>query len=214
MYIVITSATTKETMLLKKKLNAISKINHEIVFHFSGVGLMLSTFSIARLFSHRKPDIAIQCGIAGSYNRSLQLGNIVLVRSEVLGTLGVEENGEWKDVFDNGFIDKNEYPFDNKKLINKYLPKLNIDLPHVNGVTVDEITTRNERMIMLKKKYAANIETMEGAAFHYNCLQFNVPFFQIRGISNLVGERDKSKWEIMQSVERTNEYLYDFIVGL
>ena len=45
---------------------------------------------------------------------------------------------------------------------------------------------------------------MEGAAFHYVCLQENIPFVQLRAISNFVGERDKSKWLMKEAIENLN----------
>ena len=45
---------------------------------------------------------------------------------------------------------------------------------------------------------------MEGAAFHFVCLQQKIPFIQIRSISNSVGERDKSKWVIKEAVSNLN----------
>ena len=59
----------------------------------------------------------------------------------------------------------------------------------------------------LVETFAPQTETMEGAALHYVCLQQNLPFLQIRSISNEVGERDKSKWKIKEAVEDLNSEL-------
>jgi futalosine hydrolase len=48
---------------------------------------------------------------------------------------------------------------------------------------------------------------MEGAAFHYVCLMKQIPFIQIRSISNKVGERDKRKWKMKHAIERLKEEL-------
>jgi futalosine hydrolase len=48
---------------------------------------------------------------------------------------------------------------------------------------------------------------MEGAALHYVCLQENIPFLQIRSISNRVGERDKAKWEFKEAIKNLNKEL-------
>ena len=49
--------------------------------------------------------------------------------------------------------------------------------------------------------YKADIESMEGSAFHYVCMMRKIPFIQIRGISNIVGERNKSKWKIKEAID-------------
>ena len=53
-------------------------------------------------------------------------------------------------------------------------------------------------------QFNADIETMEGAALHYVCLQEDIPFIQIRTISNFVGERDKTKWKLKDAIENLN----------
>ena len=70
MKVVITSATEKETELLRQSLNP-SYFNKELPFHvdfhITGVGLLASCFSIAQLLFHEKPDLIIQVGIAGTF---------------------------------------------------------------------------------------------------------------------------------------------------
>ena len=52
---------------------------------------------------------------------------------------------------------------------------------------------------------------MEGAALHYICLQEEIPFVQIRTVSNYVGERDKTKWKIKEAFENLNDELLKLI---
>jgi futalosine hydrolase len=42
---------------------------------------------------------------------------------------------------------------------------------------------------------------MEGAAIFYVCLMENIPFAEIRSISNYAGEMDKSKWNIPLAIK-------------
>jgi len=51
------------------------------------------------------------------------------------------------------------------------------------------------------------IESMEGAAFHYVCLQEAVPFLQLRAVSNMIGERDKTKWLMKEAIDNLNKEL-------
>jgi futalosine hydrolase len=48
---------------------------------------------------------------------------------------------------------------------------------------------------------------MEGAALHYTCLMENIPFIQLRAVSNFVGERDKNKWKMKEAIAVLNEKL-------
>src|SRR5439155_3535659 len=97
-------------------------------------------------------------------------------------------------------------------LPNPYIEKFNLlKLKAVTGVTVNEITTRKERIKQLVKKYNPVVESMEGAALHYVCRQTNTCFLQMRTISNYIGERDKSKWMIKESLGNLNDALLTYI---
>jgi futalosine hydrolase len=50
---------------------------------------------------------------------------------------------------------------------------------------------------------------MEGGGLHYVCLQEKIPFLQLRSISNDIGERDKTKWDIRTAIANLNARLID-----
>ena len=52
---------------------------------------------------------------------------------------------------------------------------------------------------------------MEGAALHYVCLHEKIPFLQLRTVSNYVGERNKTKWNIADAFENLNLELVTLI---
>jgi futalosine hydrolase len=55
---------------------------------------------------------------------------------------------------------------------------------------------------------------MEGAALHFVCLMEKVPFIQIRSISNISGDRDKSRWNIKEAIKSLHEQLVIMIQKL
>jgi len=63
----------------------------------------------------------------------------------------------------------------------------------------------------LINEFDADIESMEGAALHYVCLQENIPFLQVRSVSNYVGERDKTKWKMKEAIHNLNTELSKLI---
>jgi futalosine hydrolase len=80
-------------------------------------------------------------------------------------------------------------------------------LEQVRAITVNEITTETKRIEWYKKNLSPAVESMEGAALHYVCLRENIPFLQIRSISNEIGERDKKKWGLSEAITTLNEKL-------
>ena len=211
MKIVISAATSGEWMPSFRGIDPQYTDGNKsvtVIFHQTGVGLLSSAVSFTRLMLEQKPDLVIQAGIAGSFDSSFPPGKVVVVKEELLGDTGVEEHGSWRDIFDLGLEQMNNVPYQEKKLTNPWLPQYNLlKLPEVTGITVNEITTRTERINTLQQKYNPAVESMEGAALHYTARLLNIPFIQIRAISNFVGERDKAKWLLIEAIEHVNKIL-------
>ena len=88
------------------------------------------------------------------------------------------------------------------------------DLSAVKAITVNKISDSALQRNQFVNNFNAAIETMEGAALHYVCLQEKIPFLQLRSISNYVGERDKTKWMMKEAIENLNNELQILINGL
>ena len=52
---------------------------------------------------------------------------------------------------------------------------------------------------------------MEGAALFYVCLHEQIPFLEIRAISNYVELRDPTKWDIPLAIENLTDELFRFL---
>lgn len=181
----------------------------------SGVGLLSSSYALTSRIINLSPDFVIQAGIAGSFSDVYPPASIVLTQEEVLGDSGVIEDGMFKDIFDLSLANANSEPFINRKLINPTCQRWKkTGIPFVTGVTVNEITTDEKRIRQLKETYGADIESMEGAALHYVCLQQKIPFIQIRSVSNYVGERNKSRWKMEEAINQLNKTLITFLQQL
>jgi futalosine hydrolase len=199
MNVLVIAATDRELTGLKE----ITFTRPSLMVHtaVTGVGLLPSSYAIMQLIARLKPDLIIQVGIAGSFNPTLVLGTAVTVRQEMVADMGVYESDVYHDIFDLGLAEKNMPPFEQGAIVNHHDYLINAaSLPAVSAVSVNEISTSAEKINVFAEKYKADIESMEGAALHYVCAMQQIPFIQIRGISNLVGERDKTKWKIPESM--------------
>jgi len=215
MRVFITAATVGEWMpcfLNIDKFYTEKSKRLKIYFHQSGVGMLATSFSLTKLILEEKPDLLVQIGMAGCFDESVTLGKVVVIDNEIDGNSGVEENGKWRDLFNLKLEKANYPPYVKCALPNHHLDKLNLlKLKAVTGITVNEISTRRERIKQLVKKYKPVTESMEGAALHYVCRNTNTMFLQMRTISNYVGERDKSKWLIKPSLDNLNVTLIKYI---
>ena len=209
MHILICAATEHEILptvqFLKKQPKG---KNHLIRMVLTGVGGVATTHNVLKAIHEKKPEYIIQAGICGAFNNNLDQGKVVLIFEEIMGDLGVQENGAWHDVFDLKLAEAGAFPFNEKKLINPYCEDWKkYGLPFVRSISVNEITTNQERIRALREKYTPVVESMEGAAFHYVCLHEKIPFMQMRAVSNFIGDRDKSNWKIENAIVNLNSEL-------
>ena len=209
MYILLAAATTFEiepTMALLEKQDFIFN-NHEVEVLITGIGQVSATYLLTYNLHNKKPDLVIQAGIAGSFSTELLPGQTILIKQDTFGDVGMEEKEIFTTAFDAGFANKNDFPFTDGWLVNKH-PSLNgTSFTVVKAITINKVTDSLTQKAQLINIFSPQIETMEGAALHYVCIQENVPFVQIRSISNEVGERDKNKWKVKEAIENLNEGL-------
>ena len=78
------------------------------------------------------------------------------------------------------------------------------------GVTVQTVTGASQRKEELMKQFNPHIESMEGAAVYYVCLQEGIPFFELRTVSNEVGEKEREKWNTPMALESLRRAMFDF----
>ncbi|MDA3952440.1 MAG: futalosine hydrolase [Bacteroidales bacterium] len=219
MKILIVSATENEIQLLKKDINkkdsALCVRKYTVIKNFivdfliTGVGGVLTTYNLLKALSVKKYDVVINVGIAGSFNSELKIGDTVFVQTDQFADLGIEDKDELFTVFEKDFIPKNQFPFKNSLLENSY--EFDFGLKKVSAITVNTTHGSRKNIELFKNKFNADIETMEGAAFFYVCLNEGVNFFQIRTISNYVEERNEANWNIPLAIKNLTQQLLDII---
>ena len=210
MYILLVSATKNEINTTIDWLSSNEGMvnGNEIEVLLTGVGSAMASYALAKQIQWRSPEIVIQAGIGGSFSTEFPPESVAFISEEVFADLGAFQNGEFTDIFDLGLADETEEPFTNRLLVNlRTEPWIKYGLPFVRGATINCITSTPEQAEWIKDKYKPVIESMEGAALHYTCLMENIPFIQLRAVSNFVGERDKNKWKMKEAIAILNEKL-------
>lgn len=203
MQILLCAATAFEIEPLTEWLKKHKNYSVEILI--SGIGLVSATYHITKAISKKKPGMLMMAGIAGSFDPSIQIGEVRAIRHEMLGDMGVEELGRFNSLFAMRLMDLDHFPFSqgrltaNQDILNKS------DLLIADGISVNEISTSIKRREYYSNELGAAIESMEGAALHYVGLMEDIPFLQLRAISNTVGERDKNNWNMKEAIHNLNE---------
>ncbi len=207
MQILLTAATTLE-------IEPFTTADNRIDILITGIGVPAAIYHLQKRIHQIDYDFIIQAGIAGSFSNEIELGRVVLVKQDCFADLGMEENGIYTPVFNTSFADKDEFPFADGWMVNTDENLKYANLLKAKAITVNKVSDSELQKQQFVQTFNADIETMEGAALHYVCLQEQIPFLQIRSISNHVGERDKTKWKMKEAIENLNKELTTLINGL
>ena len=208
--ILVVAATAKEINPFIE-LTRTGDINNADIL-ISGIGLTASTYHLAKQFSLKKYDLVIQAGVAGCFDLRIPLGAVVAVKQDAIADQSVVELERLKTLFDLNLVPQDQYPYKKGWLINTNKGVLKkTKLKTIKGISVNQISTSKQMIKFYRDVFDPVTESMEGAALHYVCLMENVPFVQIRSISNYIGERNKKKWDMMDSIMNLNDSLMRII---
>lgn len=192
----------------------------------TGIGRVNAAHSATCIAENFPVSHVINFGAGGAYPGSgLKNGDVAIASNEISGDEGVVDSEGWSSlrkigiplVEADGKKYFNEFPlmvpsfFDNEKLKKKkrdYMTKTG------NFVTVSACTGTQKRARELEKRFNALCENMEGSAIAHICAIYKLPMFEIRGISNIAGIRDKSKWDLKLASENCQKTVLEIISQL
>jgi futalosine hydrolase len=187
-----------------------SKKNYSIEILYTGVGSVATTYNLQKKLLQNAYDLVIQAGVAGAFSDSITLGSVWAIASDCFADLGAEDHDNFLSVFDLGLCKDNESPFTQKRIINLNLDKFTLTIPRATAITVQS-TSGSERSIAQRRKWEADLESMEGAAFHYVCQLEEQAYIQVRSVSNYIIPRDRSTWKMQEAIASLNQFLIEFI---
>ncbi len=206
MKILLVAASNSEVKLLRDKLNFVSKIysnlwnyklgNLDIDILITGHGSAFMAYHLTKALNTYSYDLAVNLGVAGSFDYFLELGFVVNVIQEQFADLGFEEKDSFYSLAEKELLDEDSFPFTEGLL--KSLGNFEIDVVEslipVKAITVNTLHGQQESIQKIKTRFKCEIETMSGAAFFYTCLMEKIPFLQIRAISYFIEIRKVENW--------------------
>lgn len=184
---------------------------HSVEVLITGVGGVATAYSLGKVLQQRSFDLAIQAGIAGAFSHEVEKGSVWQVSEEYFADLGAEAGPVFMDLFEMQLLDENAPPYTQKKLLAPVLPPSVLSLlPALPAISVNMVSGNTETIKRWMKKYRPGLESMEGAAFFYVCKQEEIPFIQVRSVSNYVEVRDTARWSIGPAIQNLNDTLIRF----
>lgn len=219
MKILVTAAEEQELRRAERAFDMVKKskdVKAQVEFRLTGIGAVQACHCVTRevvaaAAAGDPYNLVVNLGIAGSYDlEAFPIGSAAVISREHFADLGFGSEEGFSDLFQYGILEKDGFPYTKGALARQLLP-----YPHIEkvlekygsgaGATVQCVTGTQARCNEIVAMYNPQIESMEGAGVYYAALMEKVPFFELRTVSNAVGERDTSKWESKVALDTLEE---------
>ncbi len=192
-----------------------------VIFTHCGVGKVNAAHSATLILEKYEVDVLILFGIGGAYPDSgLKIGDIAVAESENYGEEGVMTKEGWTPMEFTGFplLKKekeyyNNYPLDTKiaQIAVKASKDCGFYTKQGNFVTVSQCSGTRESGEIIRRRFDGLCENMEGAAAANICTMYGVPMVEVRGISNIIEDRDMKKWDIDRAALNCNKVIQELV---
>ena len=202
-------AAGRTTALGSKKFIVGTLGGQPVVLCIGGMGKVNAAHTATLAVTRFAPTALIVFGIGGAYPSSgAQVGDVTIATEEIAGDEGVLTNDGFKDT---EYIGIPLLKTTASGIYNTYAatPSLvalasatlarqpSAGAVHAGAfVTLSTCTGTIDRARELEQRYRALCENMEGAAAAHVAIAHDLPWLEVRGISNIVEDRDLVKWDI------------------
>jgi futalosine hydrolase len=196
MHILVVAATELEIPRLTSGRHGA----HDVEILVTGVGMVATAAHCSRALARHSIDLALNFGVCGSFDSALTPGTVVHIVEDRLAELGAEDGEQFLDIEKMGLGQTSV-------VVNRTPPPLpGLErLPRVTGITVNTVHGSESSIAAIRQRCAADVESMEGAAFAYACSIAHVPYAQVRAVSNIVERRNREAWRMDLAVRHLND---------
>jgi len=161
----------------------------------TGVGPVTAALALARHLERDPVDRIVVCGVGGAYPGSgIEVGEVACAETETYGDLGAETPDGFLPLGDLGIPGVGD---EDQTFALDLFPTER----RARFVTCSTCTGTDARARSLRERTGADVESMEGAALVQVAREFGIAIGEVRGISNPVGNRDRSAWRIEEAAE-------------
>ena len=171
----------------------------------TGIGPVEAAAAVSRALAQGSYDYVINAGIAGAFDGTADVGDAVVVSDDFL-QLDLETGAAIALPDGLRVIDRASSDL---VLVDRLVE---LGFRSVRGITVPRVTATDETAAKLAA-LGAGVESMEGFAVLRAAEIAGVPAVEVRGISNVVRERSRSRWDFAAGV-RGAERILDAVLSI
>lgn len=185
--------------------------SESVALLIAGAGAVNTAGALGAVMAALRPRGVVLCGCGGAFSGwGLIQGDVVFATEEISPQLGVEPHRKGDPVTPLSFL-PNRIQLD-EALAQRGREAL-VGSEALSGVsvrsgpfvTVSTVTASPSTEEGYRSLYGAMVENMEGFAAASVCRRYAVPLLEVRSISNRVGERDRSRWNLALAFKRAQE---------
>lgn len=169
----------------------------------AGVGSVVAAVNTARALTTAEYRLVISAGIGGGFPGRAEVGSLVVANEIVVADLGAETLEGFRSVDELGFGFTHVQT--DASLVDHFSKALRAAKIPVNigpVLTVSTVTGTAARSVELAARIpGATAEAMEGYGVGFAALDRGLPVLEVRAISNMVGPRDRSAWQIKKALD-------------
>ncbi len=206
MNILLVAATAPELGPLTEKYSS----HPDVKILISGAGMVATAYALGRELALNRYDLVVNAGIAGSFDRSISLGEVVNITEDHFAELGAEDGEQFIPFEALGIGGSSGIVFEPPAA----LPRIFNDLKKGKGITVNTVHGNELSIYKIAQRLQPVTESMEGAAAGFACLQAGVPCIQVRAISNYVEKRNREAWDIPLAIKNLNTFVSQLIAEI
>ena len=211
----------RKTEVAGKKVHRGILSELDVLLLNTGIGKVNAAFAATAAVENYPIVKIINMGVGGAYQGAgMGVGDVAVASKEIFGDEGVITSNGWRDMSEIGIpvLQKGR-----RKYFNEFplptLPKdfFNAQEHIVSGiktgpfVTVGSASGTLKRAKDLEKKFNGICENMEGAAISQVCAIYGIPMIEVRGISNMVGIRDKRRWKLKEASDNCQKVVLNLL---
>lgn len=236
--IVVTASTMMEISLLVKQTEAASVSGggqlelfraelggKELLLARTGIGKVNGAWAATVLLERFAPDLLVNTGCGGAFpGCGLSVGDLAVADSECLADEGVRTPQGWQGLdligipvsHRGGERIFNRVPLDAERARHAHDAACSRGFRALLGpfLTVSTCSGTTEQGEELLRRFPGICENMEGGAVAQVAFGYGVPMLEVRGISNMVEDRDLARWDLKRAVEEAQRFLLHYLESL
>ncbi len=215
--IVVTAATQMELDPFIREYTG----RPDVMTCLTGIGPVAAATRIALFLvsAEPRPSMVVNIGVAGAFVHSrVHPGvlDICLAEQEILGDLGICYQDRIERFSSPDLEIQDHFVLDGELLSRaRTILDSHGESVHTGSfVTVNCVSATRDRGDFLGSRHNALCENMEGGAVACVCAAVGLPMLEMRCVSNLVEDRDRSKWKLQQACSRSGKIAAAVVEGL